>query len=219
MSEVIPSAGPARSATGTAWRSPGEAEREMPDLRIGSLCTGYGGLDMAVEEVFGASTVWVCQYEPPDKHGRENRHQYAAHVLAHHWPDIPNLGDLTKVDWAAVEPVDIITAGFPCTDISWAGLGAGIKEGTRSGLWLTIAQVLHTLRPRFVVLENVRAIVNRRPGLDVVLGSLAALGLDAEWTCVRASDVGAPHQRARWFLLAWPADTPSPRREGQNPQR
>jgi len=168
--------------------------------RIGSLCTGYGGLDLAVMDVFGGSVAWHAQHDPDD------RHQYAARILDHHWPHIPNHGDITAIDWAAVEPVDVLTAGFPCQDLSYAGRGAGIKEGTRSGLWYAVARAIGALRPRLVVLENVRAIVTRRPGLDVVLASLAELGFDAEWTCVRASDVGAPHQRSRWFLLAWPAD-------------
>lgn len=186
----------------------------MTRPRIGSLCSGTGALDMAVMDVYGGSVAWHCQYEPPDKHGREDKHQYAARILAHHWPDVPNHGDLTAVDWAEVEPVDILTAGFPCTDLSYAGLGAGIKEGTRSGLWLTIARAVRVLQPRLLVLENVRAIVNRRPGLDVVLSSLAELGFHAVWVCVRASDVGAPHERWRWFCLAWPADSASAGLEG-----
>src|SRR5690606_35815386 len=100
-------------------------------------------------------------------------------------------------------------------DLSYAGRGAGIKEGTRSGLWYSVADAIRALRPGLVFLENVRAIVARRPGLDVVLASLAELGFDAEWTCVRASDVGAPHQRERWFCLAWPADAGGPRLEGR----
>ncbi|MEV8634294.1 DNA cytosine methyltransferase [Streptosporangium sp. NPDC051023] len=104
---------------------------------IGSVCTGYGGLDMAVEQVFGGEMAWHCQYEPPDNKGREDRHQYAAHVLAHRWPDVPNHGDITAVDWERVEPVGILTAGFPCVDLSYAGRGAGM--GTRSGRWLTTA--------------------------------------------------------------------------------
>lgn len=181
-----------------AWTAP----------RIGSLCTGYGGLDMAVMDVCGGTVAWHCQYDPDD------RHQYAARILDHHWPDVPNHGDITAVDWTRVEPVDVLTAGFPCQDLSYAGRGAGIKEGTRSGLWYTVARAIGALRPRLGVLENVRAVVSRRPGLDVVLADLARLGFDAEWTCVRASDVGAPHQRERWFLLAWPADTEGPRCEG-----
>lgn len=171
--------------------------------RIGSLCTGYGGLDMAVMDVLDATTAWHCQYDPDD------RHQYAAHILAHRWPEVPNHGDITAIDWSQVEPVDVLTAGFPCQDLSYAGRGAGIQEGTRSGLWYSVADAIRALRPRLVFLENVRAIVNRRPGLDVVLASLADLGFDAEWLCLRASDVGAAHERERWFCLAWPAADPA----------
>lgn len=168
-------------------------------LRIGSLCTGTGALDMAVMDVFGGSMAWHCQYDPDD------RHQYAARILAHHWPSVPNHGDISATDWTQVEPVDVLTAGFPCQDLSYAGRGAGIKEGNRSGLWYAVARAIGALRPRIVVLENVRAIVGRRPGLDVVLASLAELGFDAQWLCLPASDVGAPHERFRWFLGAWPA--------------
>jgi DNA (cytosine-5)-methyltransferase 1 len=155
---------------------------------------------MAAMDVLGGSVAWHCQYDPDDMH------QYAARILEHHWPGIPNHGDITAIDWTTVEPVDVLTAGFPCQDLSYAGRGAGIKEGTRSGLWYTVADAIRALRPGLVVLENVRAIVNRRPGLDVVLASLAELGFDAEWICVRACDVGAPHPRDRWFCLAWPAE-------------
>ena len=164
-------------------------------LRIGSLCTGYGGLDRAVHEVLGGELAWVADNDPG-----------AAAILAHRFPSVPNLGDLTTVDWADVEPVDVVIGGFPCQDISYAGRGAGIQEGNRSGLWYTIADALGILRPSLVVLENVAALVGRRPGLDVVLGDLARLGFDAEWTCLRAADVGAPHARKRIFLTAWPAE-------------
>ncbi|QKW40393.1 DNA cytosine methyltransferase [Actinomadura sp. NAK00032] len=167
------------------------------------MCTGYGGLDLAVSAVLDVETAWVADPDPG-----------AAAILAHHWPDVPNLGDITAVDWTTVPPVDVVAAGFPCTDLSLAGAGAGITEGTQSGLWLVIAAALGVLRPRLVVLENVRAIVARRPGLDRVLSDLARLGFDAEWTCVRASDAGAAHQRWRWYLLAWPADADRPRLEG-----
>ncbi|MEV4398323.1 DNA cytosine methyltransferase [Nonomuraea sp. NPDC049607] len=172
-------------------------------LTVGSVCTGYGGLDLAVCAVLGARPAWVADPNPG-----------AARILAHRFPRVPNLGDITAVNWDTTPPVDILTAGFPCQDLSYAGRGAGIKEGTRSGLWLTIAHALGVLRPRLIVLENVAAIVARRPGLDIVAADLAALGFDAEWTCVRASDVGAPHRRERWFCLAWPADPGSPRLEG-----
>lgn len=166
-------------------------ETAAPTLRLGSFCSGYGGLDMAVAAVLPVRTAWVADPDPG-----------AAAVLAHRWPDVPNLGDITAPDFHQVPPVDVLCAGFPCQDISNAGHRAGIKEGTRSGLWHTIAHAIGVLRPGLVVLENVRAIVARRPGLDVVLADLARLGFDADWTCVRASDVGAPHRRERWFLAA-----------------
>lgn len=179
-------------------------------IQIGSLCTGYGGLDSAVQEVLGGALAWVADNDPG-----------AAAVLAHHHPDAPNLGDITAVNWADVPSVDIVTAGFPCQDISYAGLGAGIQKGNRSGLWHTIADALGLLRPRVFVAENVAGIVVRRPGLDVVLADLARLGFDAVWTCVRASDAGAPHRRERWFLvasypdgLAWQAGRAVNRRPG-----
>lgn len=196
-------------------------------IRIGSLCTGYGGLDMAVQAVFGGTVAWHSQYEPPDKEGREDKNQYAAQILAHHWPEIPNHGDLTAIDFHQVEPVDILTAGFPCQDVSLAGLRAGLAEGTRSGLWLHVARAIEELRPQLVVIENVRGLLSAPADGDVepctwcvgdagsepllralgaVLADLARLRFDAEWGVFRASDVGAPHQRERVFLLAWPAN-------------
>lgn len=161
-------------------------------MKIGSLFSGYGGLDLAVEAVVGATPVWHSEIDP-----------HASKLLAAHWPDVPNLGDITAIDWSEVEPVDVICGGFPCQDISSAGRGAGIKEGTRSGLWYRYADAVRVLRPGLVFVENVGALVVR--GLDIVVGDLAALGYDSEWACVRASDVGAPHRRERLFLLAWPA--------------
>ncbi|MFD0886078.1 DNA cytosine methyltransferase [Streptosporangium algeriense] len=172
-------------------------------LSVGSVCTGYGGLDLALSAVLDTRLAWVADPAPAP-----------TAILTHHYPHTPNLGDLTTLDWTTVPPVDVLTAGFPCQDLSYAGHGAGITEGTRSGLWLTIAHAVGVLRPRLLLLENVAAIVARRPGLDIVLADLARLGFDAEWTCVRASDVGAPHRRERWFLLAWPADPDGPRLEG-----
>ena len=204
-------------------------------LRLGSLCSGYGGLDLAAEQVLGARTVWQCQYEPPDKQGRADRHQYAARILARHWPGVPNHGDITAVDWSAVEPVDVLTAGFPCTDVSSAGKRAGIAPGTRSGLWTEVARAIGVLRPSLVVIENVRGLLSARAHSDVepcpwclgddggkpalralgaVLGDLASLGFDAEWHGLPAADVGAAHARFRVFVLAWPADTPRPRLQG-----
>ncbi|WP_406106337.1 DNA cytosine methyltransferase [Micromonospora globbae] len=156
--------------------------------RIGSVCTGYGGLDMAVELVLGGRLIW---YAETDRHART--------VLTHHWPDVANLGDIRTVDWAQVEPVDILTAGFPCQDISNAGKRVGIT-GEHSSLWAHVARAVRDLRPPIVFVENVAALLRR--GFDRVESDLAAIGYDTSWTCLRASDVGAAHRRDRLFLLA-----------------
>ncbi|WP_104816833.1 DNA cytosine methyltransferase [Kitasatospora sp. MMS16-BH015] len=160
------------------------------DLRIGSLCSGYGGLDMGVQRVLGGSVAWHSDIDPG-----------AQRILAHHWPDTPNIGDLTAVDWAAVEPIDLLTGGYPCQPFSTAGRRRGTTDDRH--IWPYIAHALGVLRPRFALFENVGGHLSL--GFDTVLADLARLGWDAEWVCVRASDVGAAHQRRRLFILAWPA--------------
>lgn len=117
-------------------------------LRVGSLFSGYGGLDLAVEHVFGARTVWFSEINEP-----------VARVFSHHWPDTPNLGDITLIDWSTVEPVDILCGGFPCQDVSTVGKMAGLAPGTRSGLWANMAGAIDQLRPKWVVIENVRGLL------------------------------------------------------------
>jgi len=164
-----------------------------PDgLRIGSVCSGYRGLDMAVETVFGGTTAWVSDIDPG-----------ANKILAHHWPTVPNLGDLTTTDWSAVEPVDVFCGGYPCQPFSIAGEKKGTADERH--IWPHIARALGVLRPRYAVFENVGN--HLRLGFDTVLADLAGLGFDAEWVCVRASDVGAPHPRRRLILLATAQDT------------
>lgn len=158
-------------------------------MKIGSLCTGYGGLDLAVEAVTGGHTVWYSEF---DKH--------AAKIMEHHRPHLTNLWDLTKVDWATIEPIDILTAGYPCQPFSASGQRKGTND-TRH-IWPSIAKAIGLLRPRIVILENVRGHVTL--GFDEVLATLASFGYDARWQVVRASDVGAPHQRARLFVIAYP---------------
>jgi DNA (cytosine-5)-methyltransferase 1 len=152
------------------------------------LCTGYGGLDLAVHAVLGGRLVW---YAETDRHART--------VLAARFPGIPNLGDIRAVDWSQVAPVDVLTAGFPCQNISDAGRREGI-HGDKSSLWSAVADAVRVLRPRLVFVENVAALLRR--GLDVVQADLAALGYDTSWICLRASDIGAAHRRDRLFLLA-----------------
>ncbi len=184
-------------------------------MRIGSLFSGAGGLDMAVEAVFGGRTVWHSEID-----------KAASKVLAYRFPGVPNLGSITDIDWATVEPVDVLCGGFPCQDVSAAGKRAGIKDGTRSGLWAIFAEAIDVLRPRFVVIENVRGLLSAtahravesgdaivgdrsdRPvlrALGAVLGDLSDLRYDARWATAAASAVGAPHRRERIFILAHPA--------------
>ncbi|SER55352.1 DNA (cytosine-5)-methyltransferase 1 [Streptomyces qinglanensis] len=170
-----------------------------PALRLGSLCTGYGGLDMAVQDVFGGELAWVCDNDPG-----------AAAVLDRHHPHVPNLDDLTALDWHQVEPVDIVTGGYPCQPFSTAGKRKGTADDRH--IWPHIARALGVLRPRLAVFENVAGHLSL--GFDTVLADLAALGFDARWCCVRASDIGAAHQRKRLFLLAWPAHPQGPGRQG-----
>lgn len=165
-------------------------------MRLGSLFTGAGGLDLATAEVLPVQHSWFVDNDP-----------VATRLLAHHWPEVPNLGDITTVDWHTVEPVDMLTGGFPCQDISNAGKREGIT-GARSSLWGRFVDAIRLLRPRYVLVENVASLVVR--GLDTVLADLAALGLDAEWTVVPASAVGAPHRRERLFLAATNPDQLGP---------
>ena len=118
-------------------------------LRVGSLFSGYGGLDLAVEEVFDARTAWFSEITEP-----------VARVFSQHWPDAPNLGDITTIDWSTVPPVDILCGGFPCQDVSTVGKMAGLAPSTRSGLWAHMATAIEKLHPRYVVIENVRGLLS-----------------------------------------------------------
>jgi DNA (cytosine-5)-methyltransferase 1 len=160
-------------------------------LRIGSLCTGYGGLDVAVQAVFGGELAWVADPDPG-----------AAAILAHHHPNTPNLGDITTVRWQDVAQVDIVCGGYPCQPFSDAGQRRGVEDERH--IWPHFATAIRVLRPRIVVLENVRGHLGR--GFDTVLADLAGLGFDAEWRTVRASEVGAPHRRERLFVVATSRD-------------
>jgi DNA (cytosine-5)-methyltransferase 1 len=185
-------------------------------IRVGSLFSGYDGIGLGLQELWPeAETQWFVEFDKnPSK------------ILNFHWPEIPNLGDITAVDWKSVPQVDILTGGFPCQDLSHAGKGAGLMSGTRSGLWENFAVAIQELQPALVVIENVRGLISAktadsesvpvvgpkggrkmgltRRALGRVLWDLAYLGYDASWAGVRASDAGAPHQRLRIFILAWP---------------
>lgn len=156
-------------------------------MRIGSLFSGIGGLDLGVERATGGHVVWHCEKE-----------QYCRDILALHWPHVPCFEDVVGLE---PPPVDMLIGGFPCQDISQAGKREGI-HGRKSGLWAEYARIIRLLRPGLVFVENVRALTVR--GLDVVLGDLATCGYDAQWDVLGARCVGAPHRRERLFLLAYP---------------
>ncbi|MBC3986612.1 DNA cytosine methyltransferase [Streptomyces sp. AC536] len=171
--------------------------RDRTRPRLLALCAGYGGLEEAIRAGTGGVPVAFAENDP-----------HAAAVFATHHPEVPNLGDITAVDWDQVRDVhapDVIGAGFPCRNISNAGRRDGI-HGQWSRVWKNVAEAVGVVRPRLVFLENVAALRSR--GLDVVAADLAAIGYDARWTCLRAGDaeVGAPHPRDRWFAVAHPAD-------------
>lgn len=157
-------------------------------MKIGSLCSGYGGLDLAVEEHFGAKTVWCAEY---DKH--------ASKIIEARF-GVPNYGDLTKIDWHSVPQVDIITAGYPCQPFSAAGKRKGTEDERH--LFPYILEAVRILRPRYAIFENVRGHLSL--GFDTVLRDLASIGYDAKWSVVRASEAGAAHSRARLFIVAYP---------------
>jgi DNA (cytosine-5)-methyltransferase 1 len=183
--------------------------------RVGAMFAGYGGIELALHDVLGSEPAWFAEFDTaPSK------------ILAHHYPGVPNHGDVTKIDWSQVEPVDIITGGSPCQDMSGAGKRAGMKAGTRSGLWSYMRDAINVIRPSLVVWENVRGALSADADSDMepctgcvgdpddgpvlralgrVLGDLADIGYDAAWVGLRAADVGAPHGRFRVFVLGWPA--------------
>ena len=156
-------------------------------MKIGSLCTGYGGLDLAVETFFNAEMVWCAEND-----------KYASKVIEARF-NKPNLGDIKQIDWGSIEPIDILTAGYPCQPFSHAGHRKG--ENDERHIWPHILKGISILRPKFIILENVRGHLSL--GFKEVLSDLAENGYDAKWRIVRASDVGAPHQRARLFIIAY----------------
>ena len=160
-------------------------------MKIGSLCSGYGGLDMAVEAFYGAETAFMCDID-----------KYASIVIKERW-GVPNLGDMKQVDWSNVEPVDILTAGYPCQPFSTAGQRKGSADERH--LWPYIKEIISHLQPSRVILENVRGHLTL--GFKEVLQDLTKIGYDARWAIVRASDGGAPHRRERLFCVAQPTDS------------
>lgn len=171
-------------------------------LRIGSLFTGYGGLDMAAVSALGGGEVaWHCDIKPA-----------AVALLAHRHPGVPNLGDLTRAfpavgpvspKAAALEPVDVLTFGWPCQPHSSAGKRLG-EEDPRA-LWPNVARAVQELRPAVLLGENVARVATNGE-LRRVVRALAALGYVGTWRCLTAASIGAPHKRDRLTLVAVRAD-------------
>lgn len=163
-------------------------------LKVLDLFSGIGGFSLGLERTGGFETVAFCEIE-----------DFPRRVLAKHWPSVPCYRDVRELTAKRLAAdgiaVDVICGGFPCQDISTAGKGAGLA-GERSGLWSEIARLVGELRPQYVIVENVSALLGR--GLGTVLGDLAALRYDAEWHCIPASHVGAPHRRDRIWIIAYP---------------
>lgn len=162
---------------------------KTPNFSFGSLFSGIGGVDLGLERA-GMRCKWQVEIDP-----------WCQKILQKHWPNVPKYGDIREVNGSFLSQVDLIVGGFPCQDLSLAGKGVGIG-GKRSGLWREFYRIICELRPRYVLVENVPALLSR--GLNIVLGNLAAIGYDAEWEVLSACAFGAPHTRERLFILAYP---------------
>jgi DNA (cytosine-5)-methyltransferase 1 len=162
-------------------------------MNVLDLFSGIGGFSIGLERA-GMRTVAFCEIDP-----------HARAVLQKHWPDVPVFTDVSTLSKDDInEQIDILAGGFPCQDISMAGLGAGLA-GERSGLWFQYHRLIDEIRPRYAIIENVSALRSR--GLDQVLWSLSQIGYDAEWHCIPAAALGAPHQRDRVWIVAYPHST------------
>ena len=158
-------------------------------VTFGSLFAGIGGMDLGLERA-GMTCKWQVEIDP-----------FCQKVLTKHWPEVPKYGDIRQVAGDELERVDLIAGGFPCQDVSRVGSRIGIT-GKRSGLWGEYIRLVCTLRPRFVIVENVTGLLDG--GLGKVLGDLAEGGFDAEWRLFSAAQFGLPHRRERVFIIAYP---------------
>ena len=162
-----------------------------PPLKILDGFAGIGGFSYAAHRIVGGFE--TTQFIEIDK--------FCQKLLAKRFPNIP-IHDDVRTFTANLGEFDVFCSGFPCQDISVAGLQKGITKETRSGLFFEVIRIIRMVRPKFVVLENVAAILNN--GLDIVLGELSEAGYDAEWAIVSCEDMGGCHRRQRWWCVAYP---------------
>lgn len=154
-------------------------------MKIGSLCTGYGGLDLAAEAFFNAETIWCAEND-----------KYASQVIEQRF-GIPNYGNIKEINWNELQKIDILTAGYPCQPFSHAGERKGTDDPRH--IFPYIAEAVNVLRPKFFIFENVRGHLSL--GFKEVLEILAPMGYVIKWGTIRASDAGAPHRRERIFIF------------------
>ncbi len=158
-------------------------------MKIGSLFSGIGGLELGLEMAGLGSTSWQVE-----------QNEFCRNVLAKHWPKVKRIEDVKEAGKHNLEPVDLICGGFPCQDISSAGKGAGLS-GKRSGLWFEFARIVEEMRPQWVIVENVASAASR--WVDPVRADLERLSYETLPIPITAEDVGAPHRRGRVFLIAY----------------
>jgi DNA (cytosine-5)-methyltransferase 1 len=163
-------------------------------MKVLDLFAGIGGFSLGLERTGHFTTAAFCEVN-----------EKACAVLRKNWPHIPIYNDVRELTGEQLKKdgisVDVITGGFPCQDISMSGLGAGLA-GERSGLWSEFHRIIKEITPKWVIIENVSALRSR--GLEEVLRGLSEVGYDAEWHCIPASALGAPHQRDRIWIIAYP---------------
>lgn len=174
-------------------------------VKIGSCFAGIGGFELGLERAIpNSKTVWQVE-----------QNAYCQSVLRNHWPNATMYNDVRTVGAHNLEKIDLLCGGFPCQDISIAGKQKGIYDGQKSNLWWQLHRIISEIRPRIICLENVANIL--RLGGAAVVGSLAQIGYDCEWTVIRSgSDFGLPHIRKRWFCIAYPTGF---RQQGQGKHR
>ena len=167
------------------------------DMQVLDLFSGIGGFSIGLERV-GMTTAAFCEID-----------EFPRKVLKKHWPGVPIYEDVTKLSKKVLDDdgitIDVICGGFPCQDLCVAGKQKG-SEAKRSGLWGEFSRLISEIRPRSAIVENVTALLSGDRGgwFGRVLGDLAEIGYDAEWHCIRASDIGAPHKRDRVWIVAYP---------------
>jgi len=163
----------------------------------GSLFSGIGGFDLA-SQWMGWDNIFHCEWN-----------EFGQRVLKHHFPTSISYGDITTTDFTIHRgKIDILTGGFPCQDASVAkshGQGQMGLRGSRTGLLFEMVRAIKEIQPRYVVAENVANLLKINGGKDfgTILTELSAMGYNAEWRICRAEEVGAPHKRARLYLVAY----------------